>query len=83
MIKPCFKFKSARYTNKDQIVKIGQILDISDLNPVWTKIGHPNFFWLGLGRYRSENLGKMTPLVVTSRGIIDIILLMISFNDGF
>ena len=62
MIKPCFNFKSARYTIKDQILKIGQILDISDHNPVQTKIGHPKFFTLGLGRYRSENLGKMTPL---------------------
>ena len=70
MIKPCFNFKSARYTNEDQILKIGQILDISDLNPVWTKFGHPNFFRLGLGWYWSENLGKMTPLVITADEVI-------------
>ena len=34
MIQPCFNFKSARYTNKDQILKIGQTLDISDLIPI-------------------------------------------------
>ena len=28
MIKPSFNFKSAWYTNKDQILKIDQILDI-------------------------------------------------------
>ena len=65
MIKSCFNLKSARYTNKDQILKIGQILDISDPNPVWTKIGHPKFFSLGLGWYWSENFGKMTPLIMT------------------
>ena len=58
IIKPCINFKSTRYTNKDQILKIGQILNISDPNPVWTKIGYPKNFILGLGRYRSENLGE-------------------------
>ena len=33
------------------------------VHPVWTKIGHPKFFRLGLGWYWSENLGKMTPLI--------------------
>ena len=66
VIKPCFNYKSARYTNKDQTLKIGQTLDISDPNPVWTKIGHPKFFRLGLGWYWSENLGKMTPLPTKS-----------------
>ena len=64
MIKPCFTSKLYDIpTNKAQIVKIGQILDISSPNPVWTKIGHPKIFSLGLGRYWSENFGKMTPLV--------------------
>ena len=37
-------FKTARYTNKGHILKIGQILAISDPNPVWTQIGHPKNF---------------------------------------
>ena len=45
--KPCFNF-SARCTIKDQILNIGQILDISDPNPVWTKTGHPKILGLVL-----------------------------------
>ena len=57
MIKTMFNLKTARYTSKGQIYKIVQILDISGPNPVWTKIGHPKIFRLGLGRYRPENWG--------------------------